>query len=228
MRTRALAWVRAGARAARAVGASRPRHARALSLPRRRAVVPVYDSLSARGQATFSWVLSATLAGVACVYLVVGMVPYLYLVGAAHVAVGDAVTLSLPGTWWAYGIMGAYCVALALTYPLMLFPVLRIAERAAARPLGLRGPRGRLHHRWRHPRQGSSQLGHPILCRGFGGLPRLPPRQRQGGAPQPGQSDAPRVSVCGLVIPESNAPFEDLFSRVSHAFSPLRQSLQCH
>jgi proton-coupled amino acid transporter len=100
--------------------------------------VPVYDSLSARGQATFSWVLSATLAGVACVYLVVGMVPYLYLVGAAHVAVGDAVTLSLPGTWWAYGIMGAYCVALALTYPLMLFPVLRIAERAAARPLGLR------------------------------------------------------------------------------------------
>ena len=216
------------ARGARRRRLSPPPRARALSLPRRRAVVPVYDSLSARGQATFSWVLSATLAGVACVYLVVGMVPYLYLVGAAHVAVGDAVTLSLPGAWWAYGIMGAYCVALALTYPLMLFPVLRIAERAAARPLGLRGPRGRLHHRWRHPRQGSSQLGHPILCRGFGGLPRLPPRQRQGGAPQPGQSDAPRVSVCGLVIPESNAPFEDLFSRVSHAFSPLRQSLQCH
>ena len=117
----------------RAAADSRPSPAR-----RRRAVVPVYDSLSARGQATFSWVLSATLAGVAGVYLVVGMVPYLYLVGAAHEAVGDAVTLSLPATWWAYGIMGAYCVALALTYPLMLFPVLRIAERAAAQPLGLR------------------------------------------------------------------------------------------
>jgi proton-coupled amino acid transporter len=101
-------------------------------------VVPIYDSLSPGGQRGFARTLSGTLAGIVAVYLVVGMLPYLYLVGAAGEGVGDAITLSLPSVWWAYAIMAGYCIALCLTYPLMLYPVLRIAERACAGLLRLR------------------------------------------------------------------------------------------
>ena len=50
----------------------------------------------------------------------------------------DAITLNLPSTPWAYAIIVAYCVALLLTYPLMLFPAVRITEQAATGTLGLK------------------------------------------------------------------------------------------
>ncbi len=94
-------------------------------------VVPVYDSLSPAGQARFPRTLSLTLAGVAAVYIVVGLLPYLYLAGVAHVPLQDAVTLNLPRTWWSLLVTAGYCVALLFSYPYMLFPAVAILEAAA-------------------------------------------------------------------------------------------------
>lgn len=96
-------------------------------------VVPVYDSLRPGLAARFPALLSATLFAVAGVYVIVGLIPYLYLDGMAHAAMADAVTLNLPRVWWAFAIQGSYCVALALSYPLMLFPAVRIIEKALTR-----------------------------------------------------------------------------------------------
>ena len=96
-------------------------------------VVPVYDSLRPGLQRTFPRTLSATLFGVAAVYIIVGLVPLLYLDGMAHVPMQDAVTLNLPRVWWSYAIIGGYCLALTFSYPLMLFPAIRIIEKALMR-----------------------------------------------------------------------------------------------
>lgn len=94
-------------------------------------VVPIYDSLSVEGQARYPYTLTFTLIGIALVYVVIGMVPYLYLDGVAHVVLQDAVTLNLPEEWWAYCIVVAYCIALVFSYPLMMFPAIKILERGA-------------------------------------------------------------------------------------------------
>lgn len=91
-------------------------------------VIPVYDSLTPRGQASFSATLSATLVGITAVYIIVGLVPYMYLDGFQHVTMQDSVTLDLPRAWWAYLIIAGYCLALVFSYPLMLFPAVKILE----------------------------------------------------------------------------------------------------
>jgi len=96
-------------------------------------VLPVYDSLRPGARPAFARTMSLTLVGVAAAYIIIGLVPYLYLVGMAGTPMADAITLNLPRVWWAYAIMGGYCVALAFTYPLMLFPAVRILEKALGR-----------------------------------------------------------------------------------------------
>lgn len=98
----------------------------------------MYDSLSREGQARFPYTLSVTLAGIAAMYIMVGLVPYLFVSGKAHMMVQDAITLNLPAVWWAYMVIGAYCIALLFSYPLMLFPVNRILEKGAGEWLRLR------------------------------------------------------------------------------------------
>lgn len=94
-------------------------------------VVPVYDSLSLPGQKRFGTTLSITLAGIAAVYTTIGLVPYLFLQGMASTPMQDSVTLNLPRVWWAYLIQAGYCLALTFSYPLMLFPAVKILEKAA-------------------------------------------------------------------------------------------------
>jgi proton-coupled amino acid transporter len=92
-------------------------------------ITPIYDSLSRAGKRTFPRVLTVTLLGIAAAYVVVGMVPYAYLHGFAHVPMQDAVTLNLPQkVWWAAAVRICYCLALVFSFPLMLFPALRILE----------------------------------------------------------------------------------------------------
>jgi len=100
-------------------------------------VVPVYDSLSHEGQQRFPYTLSITLFGIAGLYIIVGLVPYLFVFGKAHWAMQDAITLNLPSVWWAYVLIAAYCLALVFSYPLMLFPVVKIGEKGAASCLRL-------------------------------------------------------------------------------------------
>ncbi|RYY33641.1 hypothetical protein EON62_04040, partial [archaeon] len=75
-------------------------------------IVPMYESLSKEGQRRFPTVMTTTLGGIAAVYIIIGMVPYLYFSGKAHVELQDAITLNLPREWWAYLIIAGYCVAL--------------------------------------------------------------------------------------------------------------------
>lgn len=95
-------------------------------------VVPIYDSLSIQGQRRFPFTLTLTLLVIAGVYIIVGLVPYLYVSGIQHAVLQDAITLNLPRVWWTYVILAAYCVALVFSYPLMLFPAVKILERGVA------------------------------------------------------------------------------------------------
>lgn len=92
-------------------------------------VVPIYDALSPIQQRKFPVTMSITLAGIALVYITVGMVPYIYLAGMANIPIQDAVTLNLPRVWWSYLITAGYCLALLFSYPLMLFPAVKILEK---------------------------------------------------------------------------------------------------
>jgi proton-coupled amino acid transporter len=95
-------------------------------------VVPVYDSLSSAQQKRFPVTMSLTVLGISFVYILVGIVPYIYLTGMAGATMQDAVTLNLPAVWWSYLIIAGYCLALLFSYPLMLFPAVKILEKAAA------------------------------------------------------------------------------------------------
>jgi proton-coupled amino acid transporter len=95
-------------------------------------VVPIFDSLSQQGQRRFPVILTFSLVGIASVYIIIGIIPFLYLEGIAHVPVQDAITLNLPRAWWAYLIVVAYCIALVFSFPLMLFPAVQIVERGVA------------------------------------------------------------------------------------------------
>ena len=79
-------------------------------------------------QVRFPRLLSLTLAGITTTYCVVGLVPYLYFAGVRGVKMEDTVTLNLPRVWWSWAITAGYCVALLFSYPLMLFPAIRIIE----------------------------------------------------------------------------------------------------
>jgi amino acid permease len=95
-------------------------------------VVPLVNELPPADRARFPRVFALTLAGVSALYLVVGLLPYLYLVGYARAEVQDTITLNLPHVWWSYCLTAGYCLALAFSYPLMLFPAVRVLEEAAA------------------------------------------------------------------------------------------------
>ena len=95
-------------------------------------VVPLVNELPPGDRARFPRVFALTLAGVSALYLVVGLVPYLYLVRYARAEVQDTITLNLPHVWWSYCLTAGYCLALAFSYPLMLFPAVRVLEEAAA------------------------------------------------------------------------------------------------
>lgn len=90
---------------------------------------PLYNSLSPRGQSRFGWILGCTLCGVSLAYVIFGLVPYLWFAGVQDVIMSAGVTLYLPRVWWAYLIKGAYCIALAFSYPFMLAPAVAICEK---------------------------------------------------------------------------------------------------
>ncbi|CAN6297279.1 unnamed protein product [Urochloa humidicola] len=77
----------------------------------------------------FRHVLFHAIAGVTAVYACFG--------AAGYIAYGDAtmdiVTLNLPNTWSTAAVKSAMCVALALTFPIMMHPIHEIVE---ARLLG--------------------------------------------------------------------------------------------
>ena len=97
-------------------------------------VVPMVNALPPAGRAAFPRIFALTLAGVSALYIVVGLVPYAYIVGygGGGGLVQDTITLNLPKAWWSYCVLGGYCVALALSYPLMMFPAMRALEAGAA------------------------------------------------------------------------------------------------
>jgi len=95
-------------------------------------VVPLANALPAAHRHRFGAHVSATLAGVTLLYVVIGLVPYAYIEGWTAAKVADAVTLNLPrGELWAQAVVGAYMLALLFSYPYMLFPAIRILEDAA-------------------------------------------------------------------------------------------------
>ena len=94
-------------------------------------VLPMINALPRAQRAGFPRILNASLVGVALAYIIVGLVPYVYLQGFAGVPVQDAITLNLPRTWWSFAVTGGYCVALLLSYPYMLHPAMAIMEAAA-------------------------------------------------------------------------------------------------
>jgi len=103
-------------------------------------VVPMVNELPTSERRKFPFVFAATLGGVSALYITVGLIPYVYLNGfsasedcIAGLAscVQDTITLNLPKSWWSYGVVGGYCVALLFSYPLMMFPAMKVMEEAA-------------------------------------------------------------------------------------------------
>ncbi|CAL4936710.1 unnamed protein product [Urochloa decumbens] len=72
----------------------------------------------------FRAVLSHAIAGVTAVYACFGAAGYL----AYGDATMDIVTLNLPNTWSTAAVKVAMCVALALTFPVMMHPIHEIVE----------------------------------------------------------------------------------------------------
>ena len=103
-------------------------------------VVPMVNELPPSDRARFPRIFALTLAGVSTLYLVVGLVPYMYLVGygaspdcaaGRDACVADTITLNLPHVWWSYCLTAGYCLALVFSYPLMMFPAIKVLEAAA-------------------------------------------------------------------------------------------------
>ncbi|PNT73906.1 hypothetical protein BRADI_1g03980v3 [Brachypodium distachyon] len=78
-------------------------------------------------RARFRPVLLQAIAGVSAVYVGFGVCGYL----AYGDATKDIVTLNLPSTWSTAAIKVVLCVALALTFAVMMHPIHEIVERAA-------------------------------------------------------------------------------------------------
>ena len=103
-------------------------------------VVPMVNELPPGDRRKFPYVFAATLAGVSLLYILVGLIPYVFLEGfssstdctaGAASCVQDTITLNLPKTWWSYGVVGGYCIALLFSYPLMMFPAMKVMEDGA-------------------------------------------------------------------------------------------------
>jgi solute carrier family 36 (proton-coupled amino acid transporter) len=80
----------------------------------------------------FRPVLLRTLSGVTVVYVGFGVCGYL----AYGDATKDIVTLNLPRTWSTAAVKAALCVALALTFPVMMHPIHEIVEARLFAPGG--------------------------------------------------------------------------------------------
>lgn len=101
-------------------------------------VIPIVNMLPPSQQETFPTVFARTLTAVAIIYIIVGLVPYVFLVGGydystdciqgLNTCVQDSITLNLPKVWWSYAITFGYCLALAFSYPFMLFPAIEVLE----------------------------------------------------------------------------------------------------
>ena len=102
-------------------------------------VIPMFNELQPSQQVRFPVVFSSTLAGVSLLYIVVGLVPYVYYKGYSTTSdctagnndcVQDTITLNLPHIWWSYAVTFGYCIALVFSYPFMLFPAMEVIESA--------------------------------------------------------------------------------------------------
>ena len=91
--------------------------------------LPIYNALSLKQQKKFPWTISISLGLIATVYILVGLVPYVYFSGFQHVVMQDIITMDLPLVWWNYLINGLYSLSLVFSYPLMLFPAVNIIEK---------------------------------------------------------------------------------------------------
>uniref|UniRef100_A0A0D9W0Q1 Amino acid transporter transmembrane domain-containing protein n=1 Tax=Leersia perrieri TaxID=77586 RepID=A0A0D9W0Q1_9ORYZ len=83
----------------------------------------------------FRPVLLRAIAGVTAVYVCFGVCGYL----AYGDDTRDIVTLNLPNNWSTTAIKIALCIALALTFPMMMHPIHEIVEARLFRPPRLRG-----------------------------------------------------------------------------------------
>ncbi|KAI9189529.1 hypothetical protein H9P43_000962 [Blastocladiella emersonii ATCC 22665] len=87
-------------------------------------VIPIAQSMKRPSQ--FGWVLSFTMVLTTAVYLFIASVGYL----AWGDDVQTIVLLNLPATSWSSAIFVLYILAIVFTWPLVLFPVMRIIEQA--------------------------------------------------------------------------------------------------
>lgn len=90
-------------------------------------VIPIYDAMDHSVRHKFSSVLSITIGSL--------LVFFCIFAGTVYAAFGadtqSVVTLNLPNNGVNFGTIGvqiAYCIALAFTYPLMMYPALTILE----------------------------------------------------------------------------------------------------
>lgn len=91
-------------------------------------VLPIVSSMSEEGRERFPKIMMSTLAGITTMYLIVGIIPYAIIEGVQGKVVQDAITLNLPNTFGSLIIVVAYCCALMFSFPLMLYPAIRITE----------------------------------------------------------------------------------------------------
>ncbi|TMW65482.1 hypothetical protein Poli38472_008124 [Pythium oligandrum] len=98
-------------------------------------VLPTQSSLNKARRAKFPMLLSATVVGL--------LFFYCFFAGINYVAFGDSVqpmvTSSLPRNGWSISVQFGYSIAQLLSYPLFLFPAVRIMEEMLGFPLRASG-----------------------------------------------------------------------------------------
>ncbi|XP_062214174.1 amino acid transporter ANT1-like [Phragmites australis] len=87
---------------------------------------------SMSNRSKFRSVLLQAIAGVTAVYLCFGVCGYL----AYGDATKDIITLNLPNNWSTAAVKVALCIALALTFPIMMHPIHEIVEARLFAPGG--------------------------------------------------------------------------------------------
>lgn len=90
-------------------------------------VVPIHQSLSREGREEFPKVFSRTIMAITICFVAFAVTCY----SAIGDTVQPVITLDMPtGVWWVVAIQAGYCVALACTFPLMLYPCISFIEKA--------------------------------------------------------------------------------------------------